>query len=808
MLRASPLAPLCLIAVIVASFVVPAAALAADPVRTAPATPRTVTTPGDRGVPSAAGRWIVMLRSGASVFAAETRARGLGVLVDRAFTHVVHGYAAKLDGPQFAALRADPNVVALVPDAVIRLEAQTIPRGVRRVFGTKSPIAKIDGVDERVDADVAIVDTGIDKQHTGPQRRRRDELHVVQPQRVGRRQRPRDARRGHRRRHRQRRGRGRRRAGRAPVGRPDPELERRRPRVVVRLRPRLDHRPARSERPDPAAVRGRQHVGRQDRARTTTTAACTNHDPIHQAICRLVASGVTVVAAAGNNHFNASRLIPASYNEVITVSALADSGRQARRPRRQRLLLVGQLRPRTTRSRTSRTSARDVDIIAPGKCIWSTVPGGYAYLSGTSMAAPHVTGAVALYKASRPLATPAQVKAALHRGGQPTTGSVRPTRTRTTSRCSTCRTSSTSATSRSSPRRRRARSDPRAGRARSRSRRVRAEDVTGDMSLSVSADSPLTASLSDTLLTGAADTTSSLSITVPPGTPTGRYRATVTGAVGGLVRTVRRRDRRGHGPPERGRGDARRRRRRRGSTRRGFTARARAGRPARTRPRPSRGYQAAWQVDGGTWSGTIGLGSATTTLDRTFASGHRYALRVRTRDAAGNWSPWTQSGPFTAVDRPGPELEPRRRRTPGTSPARRSGPRGTTRFARVAGASIGRSFTGRARRRRRARSGRTRGSARIYVDGVLVADAQPPPPAPAPAAGRVHPDLGDEREPLDQGRGRRDQGPSAGRRRRLRHRPLTATPTRALARWGDCDRVVESPSRSMAASGAASHDRG
>ena len=35
--------------------------------------------------------------------------------------------------------------------------------------------------------------------------------------------------------------------------------------------------------------------------------------------------GVTVIAAAGNNSFSASRLIPASYNEVITVSALADT---------------------------------------------------------------------------------------------------------------------------------------------------------------------------------------------------------------------------------------------------------------------------------------------------------------------------------------------------------------------------------------------------------------------------------------------------------------------------------------------------
>ena len=55
----------------------------------------------------------------------------------------------------------------------------------------------------------------------------------------------------------------------------------------------------------------------------------------------------------------------------------------------------------------------DIDLIAPGKCIWSTLPGSrYGYSSGTSMAAPHVTGAAALYKSSHPGATAADV--ALH----------------------------------------------------------------------------------------------------------------------------------------------------------------------------------------------------------------------------------------------------------------------------------------------------------------------------------------------------------------------------------------------------------
>jgi subtilisin len=54
----------------------------------------------------------------------------------------------------------------------------------------------------------------------------------------------------------------------------------------------------------------------------------------------------------------------------------------------------------------------DADIAAPGVCIRSTSLGSwYAKLSGTSMAAPHVTGAVAFYLTETPRPCPVTCEA-------------------------------------------------------------------------------------------------------------------------------------------------------------------------------------------------------------------------------------------------------------------------------------------------------------------------------------------------------------------------------------------------------------
>ena len=55
-----------------------------------------------------------------------------------------------------------------------------------------------------------------------------------------------------------------------------------------------------------------------------STATARRH-PLHAAICQVVKAGIPVIVAAGNERIRRAKYVPAAYDEVITVSAFADS---------------------------------------------------------------------------------------------------------------------------------------------------------------------------------------------------------------------------------------------------------------------------------------------------------------------------------------------------------------------------------------------------------------------------------------------------------------------------------------------------
>lgn len=347
-------------------------------------------TAQDAPIPS--GDVIVILESEAAA-PSTIRAAAVddGVQPSAVFSNVVDGYAATVTQAQANRLARDPSVAAIFPDNPVYQADQTVEPGIRRIGADTNDIANINGVDQRVDADVAVLDSGIDP-NTG-------DLNVVGGADCAEAGTFSDA-----------SGHGTHVAG--IIGAIDNNIGA----VGVAPGARLWSVRVLNENgigSDSTLICGLEwvyanratiEVVNMSLVGSGPDTPCTRSDdpndwdsPLHEVVCRVTDAQVPIVAAAGNKATNATTTTPATYDEVITVSAMNDYNGTA-----------GGGGTPTVGCSTSNVDDRfasysnfgsDIDIMAPGTCVRSTnIGGGTRFRTGTSMAAPHVSGAVALYK--------------------------------------------------------------------------------------------------------------------------------------------------------------------------------------------------------------------------------------------------------------------------------------------------------------------------------------------------------------------------------------------------------------------------
>jgi len=320
------------------------------------------------------------------------------------YTRAVTGFSIQLPAGLAAQdLRRLPGVVRVEPDVQVRAVAQTIPTGIDRIDFDKHGTIKIDGVDDRLDVDIAIIDTGIDVDHP--------DLRVVGGRRFytlsgrGYQDDRFDDDNGH----------GTHCAGIAAaidngigvVGvAPGARL------WAVKV---LDSNGSGYLSDLIAGVDWvTAHAGTIEVANMSLMATARS-DIFRQAIQNSVAAGVVHVAAAGNNGgdifgrdgvFNTSDdAIPAAYPEVATISALADSdgkpgglGASTSYGADDSFTSFSNYSASVAPGNPVNSPGAGIDLMMPGVNIYSCWKnGGYAVASGTSMASPHATGLVALY---------------------------------------------------------------------------------------------------------------------------------------------------------------------------------------------------------------------------------------------------------------------------------------------------------------------------------------------------------------------------------------------------------------------------
>ena len=112
------------------------------------------------------GDYIVVLDDSLSArTVAQQHADRFGLELGHVYTTALQGYSTSMPAGTASLVAALPGVQSVQRDTPVQATAQTTPTGINRSEADLSPTARIDGVDQRVNVDVAVIDTGVDLDH-------------------------------------------------------------------------------------------------------------------------------------------------------------------------------------------------------------------------------------------------------------------------------------------------------------------------------------------------------------------------------------------------------------------------------------------------------------------------------------------------------------------------------------------------------------------------------------------------------------------------------------------------------------------
>jgi subtilisin family serine protease len=333
---------------------------------------------------------IVVLKSGAEPDAVASYARQHDAQIRHVYRSVLNGFAAKMSDAAAAALRERGDVAYIEADAAVSAFSQTVPAGITRICAPQHPYFH-----SATDVDIAIIDTGIEATHP-------DLNYFTGVDFTGE-----GLFDGH--------GHGTHVAGITAALDNDIGVVGVAPGARLWAVKVLDSSGSGSFS---NVIAGLDYVAQhasEIEVANMSLGGSGYLQSMRDAVMGCVSHGVVIVVAAGNSSLDvyggdevlgtSDDTIPAAFPECLTVSAMADTDGQP-----------GALGSGTSYGGDDQFASFSnhsmdavvgdpvtswgaaIDLAAPGVNVLSTYKGGtYATLSGTSMAAPHVTGSVALY---------------------------------------------------------------------------------------------------------------------------------------------------------------------------------------------------------------------------------------------------------------------------------------------------------------------------------------------------------------------------------------------------------------------------